>query len=491
VGENVTISVIAPIQPEDFFDLLWQGVWEATFDLSSFGVEVQDLATEQNDVAGQRTILEKLLANPVDAIAILPLHANALDDLMDEHTRNGTRVVTFHADAPDSRRAAYVGPDVHQAGALAGEALAKLMRGHGRILSFPGPQDQFHLAGRYEGFREAIARYLGRIEEAARYLENNAPDTAIAELLEAFGPVAGYYVGNEDLPRVAAAIERMGIDAPCIGFTNTEQIRPFLDRGIVSAVIDENRYQLGYFAVQKAYEAVLKREAQVPAANLEIPSSVVFAANASGDGDALHNAFELLVRQRTEILLSYKQSLEEANAKLVDLAITDPLTGLFNRRKFEETIKMEVERARRWGPLSLLMIDLNLFKQVNDIHGHQAGDDVLKAVSEVLRVCCRTTDTCARLGGDEFALILPHADLEAAGVVRERIREQMARTSVPCDGIELGMSLSIGIGTLGEGASDAPGLIAAADRAMYAEKQRSRLGRVPAEAVPAEVRRYN
>ncbi len=473
MGDNVTLAVIAPVQPEDFFDLLWQGAWEATFDLSSFGVEVQDLTTEGRDVEGQRKILESLLASPVNAIALMPVHVTALNDLIDQHARNGTPVVTFHADATESRRVAFVSPDLHQAGALAGEALAKLMGGNGRVLAFPGPLDQFHLARRYEGFRRALARYSGRIEESAcGTCGVTGPITR--ELLESYGPVAGYYVGSEDLVGIARAIEQLGVRIPCVGFSNTEQVRPFLECGTVSAVIDENRYQLGYFAVQKAYEAVLKQETSEPVSGVQIPSTVVLAANACGDGDSLHNAFELLVRQRTEILFTYKHRLEEANAKLLDLAVTDPLTGLYNRRKFEEALHAEVARARRYGPLSLLMIDLNYFKQVNDRYGHQAGDDVLKAVSHVLVSCCRTTDTCARLGGDEFALILPHADSAAAGVVRNRIQQQMAVTRAPAGDGELQISLSIGIATMPDDADQAAALLAAADAAMYLVKQSSR-----------------
>jgi diguanylate cyclase (GGDEF)-like protein len=214
---------------------------------------------------------------------------------------------------------------------------------------------------------------------------------------------------------------------------------------------------------------------------VQIPSAVVFAANAAGDGDSLQNAFELLVRQRTEILLSYKNRLEEANAKLLDLAVTDPLTGLYNRRKFEETINQEVSRALRYGPVSLLMIDLNCFKQVNDTHGHQTGDDVLKAVSRVLLSCCRTTDTCARLGGDEFAVILPHSDLAAAEVVLNRIQQQIGVTTVQAGDIALPLSLSIGIATLPNDGEDAASLIAAADAAMYQAKQNSRSARPSAE----------
>jgi diguanylate cyclase (GGDEF)-like protein len=476
--DNVTIAIIAPLQPEDFFDLLWQGVWEATFDLSSFGVEVQNLTTQDDDVGEQRKIMEMLLDSRPDAIGLLPVHASALNDLIDRHALRGTPVVTFHGDAPDSKRAAFVRPDLYQAGVLAGEVLAKLIHGQGRVLSFPGSLDEYHLAQRYDGFRDALKRYVGRIEEVACCLSLDTSATLTPQSLQPFGPVAGYYVGNDDIVRIATIIEELGARMPCIGFSNTEQVRPFLERGVVSAVIDENRYQLGYFAVQKAYEAVLKRENDAPLASVQIPSTVVFAANAAGAGDSLDSAFELLVRQRTETLVSYKNRLEEANVKLLDLAITDPLTGLHNRRKFEEVLNQEVHRALRYAPVSLLLIDLNYFKLVNDRHGHQAGDDALKAVAEVLQSCCRTTDTCARLGGDEFAIILPHSDAGAADVVRQRIRQNIAATAVPIADGELRIGLSIGVATLPGDADTAGALVAAADAAMYQVKQASRVERV-------------
>jgi diguanylate cyclase (GGDEF)-like protein len=475
----VTIAIVAPSQPEDFFDLLWQGVWEATFDLSSFGVEVQNLTTKRHDVGEQRRLLETLIESRPDAIGLLPLHSSALNDLIDRHARRGTPVVTFHADAPESQRTAFVRPNVHQAGVLAGEVLAKLIHGHGRILSFPGSRDEFHIASRYEGFRHALARYAGHIDEAPCGLNLDTPTPITPRLLGTFGPIAGFYVGGEDLVRVARAIETSGLRMPCVGFSNTQQVRPYLERGVVSAVIDENRYQLGYFAVQKAYEAVLKHAEKERVTSVQIPSAIIFSANASGAGDSLDSAFELLVRQRTEILVSYKSRLEEANAKLLDLAITDPLTGLYNRRKFEEVLVQEVSRALRYGPVSLLAIDVNYFKSVNDRYGHQAGDDALKSVAQVVQSCCRATDVCARLGGDEFAVILPHSDASAAAVVRQRIQQKIARTVVPIQHSDLRVSLSIGIATLPGDADTAAGLTAAADAAMYRNKQASRLAPAP------------
>lgn len=472
--DHATIAVIAPIQPADFFDLLWQGVWEATFDLGSFGVEVQNLTTKSGDVREQREVLETLLDSRPDAIALLPAHGSALDDLIDEHALGGTPVIAFLGDAPRSQRAALVGADARQSGLLAGEVLAKLMNGQGRLLSFPGSLDEFHLAQRHEGFREALSRYGGRIQETC-CLDASAPFDTTQELLRHYGPVGGYYAGNENLVSIASAIEDLNEGrpalTPCVGFSNTERVRPLLERGVVSAVVDENRYQIGYFAVQKAYEAVLKRNERTPVAGVQIPSAVVFAANAAAPADSLGSAFELLVRQRTEILVSYKKRLEDANAKLLDLAVTDPLTGLYNRRRFEESLNQEVARARRYGSVSLLLIDLDRFKSINDRFGHRTGDDVLKAVAHVMQSCCRATDTCARLGGDEFAVILPHSDTAAAALVCQRIEQRMAQTSIRTAQGPLAVSLSIGLATLPGDAETPQEFLAAADASMYQIKQ--------------------
>jgi diguanylate cyclase (GGDEF)-like protein len=480
--DNVTIAIVAPIQPEDFFDLLWQGVWEATFDLSSFGVEVQNATTQHRDVREQRKILETLLDGPPDAIGLMPVHVTALNDLIDQHVARGTPVITFHGDAPDSKRVAFVRPDLHQAGTLAGEVLAKLMQGRGRVLSFPGSLDEFHLAQRYTGFRNALMRYEGRIEEAPHPFTAKGPGAMTAAFFEKLGPIAGCYVGNDDLVEIVTALEKLGIRMPTVGFSNTDLVRPFLESGAVSAVIDEKRYQLGYFAVQKAYEAVLKSRENAPLAGVQMPSKVILATNSASTGDSLDSAFELLVRQRTEVLLSYKNRLEEANAKLLALAVTDPLTGLYNRRKFQETLDHEVNRARRYGPVSVLMIDLNKFKMVNDRYGHRAGDDALQAVARVLQSCCRATDTCARLGGDEFAIILPHSDASSAAVVRQRIQKHMAQVVIPTSEGELTINLSIGIATLPGDADNVEALIAAADAAMYQVKHASRLEPTPMSA---------
>jgi diguanylate cyclase (GGDEF)-like protein len=472
LGE-ASIAIIAPLQPEDFFDLLWQGVWEATFDLAPFGVQVRNLTTERYNVAGQQEILTQLIEDKVDGIAIVPAHGEALNHLIDRHEAQGTPIITFHGDAPASRRSAFVGPDPFQAGLLAGELLAKLMGGKGRALSFPGPLEKHHLAQREQGFRAEFAAHPGCTVVTSPMPALDSLQAFPAELIEGLRSADGVYVGNESLISIAAALEQAGVCAPCVGFGNTDPLQPFLARQTVSAVIDEQRYLQGYFAVQKAYEAILKRPQGVTVSGIRVPSNVALAGNASDSRDSLHAAFEMLLRQRTEALCSYKQRLEEANAELVNLAITDPLTGLLNRRKFEEVLENEVTRARRYGPLSLLMIDLNFFKQVNDRHGHPAGDEVLKSVARLLKSCCRETDLCARLGGDEFAVVLPHTDGSAAEVVRDRILKAMAVTTFPVGSRELPLSLSVGMASLVED-RDAMALVAAADADMYHVKQASR-----------------
>jgi len=473
--ENVSIAIVAPVQPEDFFDQLWEGVWEATFDLSSFGVEVQNLTTERADVAGQRGILEGLLEANIDAIGLVPAHASALDDLINRHEARGTPVVTFYGDAPDSRRTVFVRAILKQAGALAAEVLVKQMGCRGRILTFPGAIEQFHYGRRYQGFRDALVHCKGAVEESTcPYSAQDLASMTDADMKRVFQRAAGFYVGTQELPEIASLLDRLNVHAPCVGFSNTARVRPFLERGVVSAVVDENRRLQGYFALQKAYEAVLKGEQKAQVTSVRIPNTVVFAANAEEMEDSLKDAFELLVRQRTEILCSYKDKLEQANAKLLSLSVTDPLTGLYNRRRFEEVMQQEAARALRYEPVSLLIIDVNLFKQVNDRYGHQAGDEALKAVADVLKSSCRTTDTCARLGGDEFAVILPHTDLAPAQVVRDRILQRIARTNVRIEDAEFPISLSIGIASLPSTAGDAASLIAAADAEMYRVKQASR-----------------
>jgi diguanylate cyclase len=131
---------------------------------------------------------------------------------------------------------------------------------------------------------------------------------------------------------------------------------------------------------------------------------------------------------------------------LCELSSRDPLTGLANRRHFELTLASEIDRVARAGePALVLMIDIDHFKRVNDAHGHQAGDLVLKAVAAALRECIRPMDTVARFGGEEFAMILPNCAPAFGHTVAERIRMQVgSRPIAICAGQEVTVTVSIG-----------------------------------------------
>jgi diguanylate cyclase (GGDEF)-like protein len=173
------------------------------------------------------------------------------------------------------------------------------------------------------------------------------------------------------------------------------------------------------------------------------------------------------------------------NARLVERlerqAAEDPLTGLANQRAFQRACEAEFSRAQReGGPVSIIALDLDHFKEINDLHGHPYGDDVLRGVADALRASVRPHDTVARLGGEEFAILLPGADADAAYEVAERVRTAIRQ--VPVEGRRLSSSGGV--------ASDSsPGmrpaqLLQRADRALYDAKRRGR-GQTVTSPAPA------
>jgi diguanylate cyclase (GGDEF)-like protein len=170
-----------------------------------------------------------------------------------------------------------------------------------------------------------------------------------------------------------------------------------------------------------------------------------------------------------------RQELERAYAEVERLAQTDSLTGLANRRHFMEALEQEVDRSERYGrPLSLVALDLDHFKTVNDSHGHAAGDAVLSEAARALRAVCRDVDIPARMGGEEFALLLPETDTAGARTVAERAREHIAGTAHRSPaGESFRVTASLGVATLRPGASG-EALLQAADEALYRAKDAGR-----------------
>jgi diguanylate cyclase (GGDEF)-like protein len=170
-----------------------------------------------------------------------------------------------------------------------------------------------------------------------------------------------------------------------------------------------------------------------------------------------------------------------------ELSVTDDLTQLYNSRYLNAVLRRETKRASRSGrPLSLLFIDLDGFKAVNDTHGHLCGSRALVEAASVIRSSARETDIVARFGGDEFALVLPDTGSEGAIAVGERIRDRIAACPfLASSGLNIRLTASVGVATLPDVAASADELVHAADAAMYQVKDRGKNG-IQAAAPPTD-----
>jgi diguanylate cyclase (GGDEF)-like protein/PAS domain S-box-containing protein len=169
--------------------------------------------------------------------------------------------------------------------------------------------------------------------------------------------------------------------------------------------------------------------------------------------------------------------------RLTHLAEHDALTGLLNRRRFEEELTKEAARAERYGDAgAVLLLDLDDFKSVNDTLGHAAGDQLLKAVARALRRRLRETDLVARLGGDEFAILLPHVTVDQARLIAEELAKAIAAETIGRAGAALGCSASIGVAAVDRQTPSAETTLKNADMSMYDAKRRNAPGARPADA---------
>jgi diguanylate cyclase (GGDEF)-like protein len=287
----------------------------------------------------------------------------------------------------------------------------------------------------------------------------------------------------------------------------------------------EGRFQLVAWAAERAaaiWESGNPAEAQVEALSAlqhagvdsvraqevldRIPALVTEAANAFQRvvpvqqklGQLLVDANRILFQmnrnyegmlRRLETLLKEKEDLtlqlQAANERLATLAATDGLTGLLNKRSLEEALARDLARADR-GQVSLgiVMLDVDFFKKVNDTHGHQVGDEVLKAVAQVVATSLRTGDVAARYGGEEFVTVLPGSDIEGSTIVAERIRKKLEQTEVQTSSGKLRVTASFGVAAVcGPNCrGSAKDLVAKADAALYDAKRAGRNRVVAARA---------
>ncbi len=198
------------------------------------------------------------------------------------------------------------------------------------------------------------------------------------------------------------------------------------------------------------------------------PIGFIYVTNRPGNFSRLDAELLLVIGEQVAVALTHAHSFSEA----YKASITDPLTGLYNRRFFDARLRQEVERVNRHSrPLGLMFVDLDHFKQINDVHGHQAGNMVLTQIAKILKQCSRTADVPARWGGDEFTVLLSEAEPDSLELIARRVRE----TVLSSDWGPVGkLTVTIGIAVLPQDAQTLEDLLRAADDAMYLAKKRGR-----------------
>lgn len=282
-------------------------------------------------------------------------------------------------------------------------------------------------------------------------------------------------------------LEVMKLDAGAVFVLSPEgQPRLVADRGLTSeclALLAERQVSEEVAGSVVVPEVPLLLEDRAPKARSE-PMRATVSVPLRSEGAVLGamylvtRGFRAYTEREAQILMSIGSVIGMAvrnstlHAEVIEHATRDALTGVRNRRHFDEVYQQEVARSRRYGtPLTVAMLDIDSFKQINDRFGHRAGDAVLVAVGEVLRNG-RSTDISARYGGDEFVILMPNTDLSGATAVAERIRRAARDIILP--GIaERGVELSIGLADSSEGYED---LLDRADTRMYLVKREAHAG---------------
>ena len=241
-----------------------------------------------------------------------------------------------------------------------------------------------------------------------------------------------------------------------------------IDPGLLSEIVDEIAVE-----VSKAAEML----------HIQVGAQPTYQdiMKAASDGlMALNMSYETLTAELQEALARQEKMakrLEELNSELERQAMTDKLTGLPNRRAFDDQLEKEISRAGRISePCALLLLDVDHFKRFNDTHGHQVGDLVLEAVGHTIAKEVRTCDIPARYGGEEFAVIMPHTPLQGARIAAERIRRALQATAVVVDGTRLSVTVSIGVTVVVNPTERRAGTLAIrrADDALYEAKAAGR-----------------
>lgn len=252
-----------------------------------------------------------------------------------------------------------------------------------------------------------------------------------------------------------------------------EGLARLLSGDYVACLLD---YQLGPRDGLQLIREALAAGCSTPIVFLSAEASAMVDIEAMNAGALDYLVKGEITPSTLERTLRYARKLGETLLSLREMATRDLLTGLSTRREFERVLGEEADRSRRFEqPVGLVMVDIDFFKAVNDVHGHPVGDEVLREVGRRIATQVRSIDRAARYGGEEFALLLVQTDRGGALELAQRLCMVVAATPVTTKaGATLNVTISAGAAALFTDASDVPGLIAAADKALYVAKTRGR-----------------
>jgi diguanylate cyclase (GGDEF)-like protein len=280
---------------------------------------------------------------------------------------------------------------------------------------------------------------------------------AVEAFMEELGCQAGAWIGHDERGRVELRFGR-NITSDC-GDVLLKRVA-----GVSGLVVFD----------KIAAEVPEVREVLGPAMLAPSGPDAIFVARGAGD-----LPFDFTERVKADFLAKHVALALENAGKLdqaKELAYVDDLTSLYNSRYLEHVLDKEIERSDEEGkPLSVVFLDLDHFKSVNDTHGHLVGSRLLVEVAEVIKRCCRPQDIVVRYGGDEYTVILPDTDASGASAVAERIRQSIEEECfLGGDGPELHLTASIGVAAVPEDARDKREVLRLADLAMYYAKEKKR-----------------
>jgi diguanylate cyclase (GGDEF)-like protein len=284
------------------------------------------------------------------------------------------------------------------------------------------------------------------------------------------GRIVGVATGAECLASDIASFDVVLLDyhlPDMNGLTTLERILEAADVPVVF-VTGENDSAIAAEAIRKGALDYVVKHGDFPFALPVVIEKTISQHDVRKENERLQAELHAMLAELQHKNVQLEQMLEQ----MQELAATDHLTGLGNRRQFAEVLERAFSEAVRYGPdLSCCMCDLDHYKTLNDMLGHQVGDEILMLAADVIRQSLRRSDAAARYGGDEFVLLLPHTSLEAALAVGRRVRADLVARAHEVKGLSHGVTMSVGVASLaGNRPTTADALVSMADRALFAAK---------------------